>query len=144
MTCGIAYDIINEPPAFGAERDPATGQYKPVAFMPFRLNGQYIMEGITGGMMYSLGGERLHAAACCMLLVCAVCVLCVASHMFVCTGRLHSSLLFNNTQPQSQNAALCRSPRRPPHPPGLGLILLDLAHRRRSMETKYRKLLLGM
>lgn len=82
VTCGVAYDIINEPPAFGAERDPATGQLKPVAFMPYRVNGQYIMEGITGGMMYTLGG--------------------------------------------------------------LGLILLDVAHRRRAMETKYRKLLLGM
>jgi hypothetical protein len=59
VTAGIAYDIINEPPAFGAEQDPVTGQYRPVAFMPYRINGQYIMEGITGGMMYSLGGLGL-------------------------------------------------------------------------------------
>jgi hypothetical protein len=25
VTCGIAYDIIQEPPAFGAEQDPKTG-----------------------------------------------------------------------------------------------------------------------
>jgi hypothetical protein len=89
VTVGIAYDIIQEPPAFGAEQDPKTGAcagrwracrvrvlkaaaapltlipthpppaggYRPVTFMPYRINGQYIMEGISGGMMYSLGGE---------------------------------------------------------------------------------------
>jgi hypothetical protein len=36
-----------------------TGQYKPVTFMPYRINGQYIMEGISGGMMYSIGGAEL-------------------------------------------------------------------------------------
>ncbi|KAI8467959.1 MAG: Oligosaccharyl transferase complex, subunit OST3/OST6 [Monoraphidium minutum] len=81
VTCGIAYDIIMEPPAFGAEPDPKTGQYKPVTFMPYRINGQYIMEGISGGMMYSIGG--------------------------------------------------------------LGLIMLDVAHRR-NLETKYRKILMGV
>lgn len=33
-----------------------TGKVKPQPFMPQRMNGQYIMEGITGAMMYSLGG----------------------------------------------------------------------------------------
>lgn len=32
------------------------GKYKPQPFMPSRMNGQYIIEGITGAMMYSLGG----------------------------------------------------------------------------------------
>lgn len=31
---------------------------KPQAFMPYRINGQYIMEGLCGGMFYTLGGVR--------------------------------------------------------------------------------------
>jgi len=56
VTAGIAFDIINEPPAIGGERDPATGKVKPVTFMPHRNNGQYIMEGLVGAFMYILGG----------------------------------------------------------------------------------------
>ncbi len=29
---------------------------KPQAFLPYRMNGQYIMEGVCGGMFYTLGG----------------------------------------------------------------------------------------
>jgi hypothetical protein len=29
---------------------------KPEAFMAYRMNGQYILEGISGAMMYTLGG----------------------------------------------------------------------------------------
>jgi hypothetical protein len=36
------------------------GKVKPVTFMPHRMNGQYIIEGISGAMMYTIGG----AAAC--------------------------------------------------------------------------------
>lgn len=67
VTSGVAYDIINEPPAVGVQPDPVTGRIRPVAFMPYRLNGQYIIEGLTGGMMYTLGGlglvllDRVHA-----------------------------------------------------------------------------------
>jgi len=61
VTAGIAYDIINEPPAIGARQDPATGKVKPEAFMAYRMNGQYILEGISGAMMYSLGGLSLIA-----------------------------------------------------------------------------------
>eukprot|EP00878_Enallax_costatus_P001590 GHUV01001741.1.p1 GENE.GHUV01001741.1~~GHUV01001741.1.p1 ORF type:complete len:139 (+),score=30.61 GHUV01001741.1:110-526(+) len=61
VTAGIAYDIINEPPAIGATQDEVTGKIKPQPFMPSRMNGQYIMEGITGAMMYSLGGLSLIA-----------------------------------------------------------------------------------
>lgn len=61
VTAGIAYDIINEPPAIGARQDPVTGKVKPEAFMAYRMNGQYILEGISGAMMYSLGGLSLIA-----------------------------------------------------------------------------------
>ncbi|GFR43784.1 hypothetical protein Agub_g4901 [Astrephomene gubernaculifera] len=56
VTAGVAYDIINEPPAVGAMPDPRTGHMKPVTFMPYRLNGQYILEGVSGGFFYTLGG----------------------------------------------------------------------------------------
>uniref|UniRef100_A0A7S0R262 Oligosaccharyltransferase complex subunit n=1 Tax=Chlamydomonas leiostraca TaxID=1034604 RepID=A0A7S0R262_9CHLO len=59
VTAGIAYDIINEPPAVGGVPDPVTGRIKPQAFMPYRINGQYIMEGLCGGMFYTLGGVGL-------------------------------------------------------------------------------------
>ncbi|GBF90257.1 oligosaccharyltransferase complex subunit-like protein [Raphidocelis subcapitata] len=59
ITCGVAYDIIQEPPAVGAEKDPVTGRLKAVMFMPYRINGQYTMEGMAGGLMYSMGGLGL-------------------------------------------------------------------------------------
>eukprot|EP00775_Hariotina_reticulata_P010562 gene10562-10722_t len=61
VTAGIAYDIINEPPAIGATQDPTTGKVKPITFMPYRMNGQYIIEGISGAMMYTIGGLSLIA-----------------------------------------------------------------------------------
>jgi hypothetical protein len=36
----------------------AAGKVKPVTFMPHRMNGQYIIEGISGAMMYTIGGAR--------------------------------------------------------------------------------------
>ncbi|KXZ52799.1 hypothetical protein GPECTOR_8g186 [Gonium pectorale] len=56
VTAGVAYDIINEPPAIGGTTDPVTGAVKPMTFMPYRLNGQFILEGISGGFFYTLGG----------------------------------------------------------------------------------------
>lgn len=40
---------------------PDAGRMKPQAFMPYRLNGQYIMEGLCGGMFYTLGGAGTQA-----------------------------------------------------------------------------------
>ncbi|EFJ45380.1 hypothetical protein VOLCADRAFT_105932 [Volvox carteri f. nagariensis] len=56
VTAGIAYDIINEPPAVGGQTDPVTGAVKPMTFMPYRMNGQFILEGLSGGFFYTLGG----------------------------------------------------------------------------------------
>lgn len=52
---GIVYDMINEPPAIGSERDEKTGKMKPSAVMMYRLNGQYIIEGFTAGFLFCLG-----------------------------------------------------------------------------------------
>jgi len=44
VTSGIIYDLIVKPPAIGSEQDPVTGSVKPVAFVKYRVNGQFIIE----------------------------------------------------------------------------------------------------
>jgi len=53
---GIIYDVIVEPPSIGMTKDERTGANKPVAFLQYRLNGQYIVEGLTAGFFFGLGG----------------------------------------------------------------------------------------
>merc|ERR550525_931844 len=53
---GIMYDIVNEVPALGMKMDEYTGVQKPVAIMEGRLNGQYIIEGLSAGAMFAAGG----------------------------------------------------------------------------------------
>lgn len=52
ITSGIIHDIINEPPSIGTTVDER-GNSRPLAFMQ-RVNGQYIMEGLAGGFMFTL------------------------------------------------------------------------------------------
>ncbi|XP_057429967.1 uncharacterized protein LOC130723063 [Lotus japonicus] len=56
VVSGIVYDIIVEPPGIGSTQDPYTGAVKPVVFMSGRVNGQYIIEGLSSGFMFVLGG----------------------------------------------------------------------------------------
>ncbi|ERN07447.1 hypothetical protein AMTRI_Chr12g275290 [Amborella trichopoda] len=53
---GFVYDVIVEPPGIGSTQDRATGAVKPVVFMSGRVNGQYIIEGLSSGFMFVLGG----------------------------------------------------------------------------------------
>lgn len=53
---GVVYDLITEPPSIGTERDERTGAIKPVVFLKYRVNGQYIMEGLSAGVMFAIGG----------------------------------------------------------------------------------------
>merc|ERR1712193_261305 len=55
VTGGVIYDVIIEPPSIGSTTDER-GNSRPVAFMPHRVNGQYIMEGLASPFMFSLGG----------------------------------------------------------------------------------------
>jgi len=55
VTGGVIYDVIVEPPSVGSTTDER-GNSKPVAFMPYRVNGQYIMEGLAASFMFTLGG----------------------------------------------------------------------------------------
>lgn len=55
VTGGIIYDIIVEPPSVGSTTDEH-GHSRPVAFMPYRVNGQYIMEGLASSFLFSMGG----------------------------------------------------------------------------------------
>ncbi|XP_076920224.1 uncharacterized protein LOC143581280 [Bidens hawaiensis] len=53
---GVVYDVIVEPPGIGSTQDPRTGTVRPVVFMSGRVNGQYIIEGLSSGFMFVLGG----------------------------------------------------------------------------------------
>ncbi|CAI8052786.1 Oligosaccharyltransferase complex subunit OSTC [Geodia barretti] len=55
VTGGIIYDVIVEPPSIGSVNDEF-GNPRPVAFMQYRVNGQYIMEGLASSFLFSLGG----------------------------------------------------------------------------------------
>nr|CAI5852315.1 unnamed protein product [Callosobruchus analis] len=55
VTGGIIYDVIVEPPSVGSTTDER-GHSRPVAFMPYRVNGQYIMEGLASSFLFSMGG----------------------------------------------------------------------------------------
>lgn len=56
VVSGIVYDVIVEPPGIGSSQDPYTGAVRPVVFLPGRVNGQYIIEGLSSGFMFLLGG----------------------------------------------------------------------------------------
>ncbi|KAH7544736.1 uncharacterized protein LOC107430952 [Ziziphus jujuba] len=56
VVSGIVYDVIVEPPGIGSTQDRVTGSVRPVVFMPGRVNGQYIIEGLSSGFMFVLGG----------------------------------------------------------------------------------------
>ena len=53
---GVIYDVITETPSVGGMRDPITGAVKPQAILPGRINGQYIIEGLTAGFLFCVGG----------------------------------------------------------------------------------------
>ena len=53
-TPGIIYDVIVEPPSIGTTVDEH-GHSRPVAFMPYRVNGQYIMEGLAASFLFTIG-----------------------------------------------------------------------------------------
>merc|ERR1712223_61466 len=56
VTGGLIYDVIVEPPSMGSTTDEH-GHSRPVAFMQYRINGQYIMEGLVAAFMFVLGGS---------------------------------------------------------------------------------------
>jgi len=55
VTGGIIYDVIVEPPSIGSTTDE-NGHSRPVAFMQYRVNGQYIMEGLASSFLFTMGG----------------------------------------------------------------------------------------
>uniref|UniRef100_A0A8D9F523 Oligosaccharyltransferase complex subunit n=1 Tax=Cacopsylla melanoneura TaxID=428564 RepID=A0A8D9F523_9HEMI len=92
VTGGIIYDVIIEPPSVGSTTDEH-GHSRPVAFMPYRVNGQYIMEGLASSFLFSIGGlgfiilDRTHSPTTPklnrILLVC-VGFLCVIISFLAC------------------------------------------------------------
>ena len=55
VTGGIIYDVIVEPPSIGSANDEK-GNPLPVVFLPYRVNGQYIMEGLASSFLFTMGG----------------------------------------------------------------------------------------
>lgn len=58
VTGGIIYDVIVEPPSIGSHTDEQ-GHTRPVAFMQYRVNGQYIMEGLASSFLFTSGALSL-------------------------------------------------------------------------------------
>ncbi|KAF6161748.1 hypothetical protein GIB67_013825 [Kingdonia uniflora] len=56
VVSGFVYDVIVEPPGIGSTQDRVSGAHRPVVFLPGRVNGQYIIEGLSSGFMFVLGG----------------------------------------------------------------------------------------
>lgn len=54
LSSGVVYDFIVRPKSTGTEVDRQTGVVRPVAFMQNRINGQYIVEGVSAGLMFAL------------------------------------------------------------------------------------------
>ena len=48
--------MIVEPPAIGQAFDAASGKWRPQTILEGRINGQYIIEGLTGSFLFVLGG----------------------------------------------------------------------------------------
>lgn len=92
VTGGIIYDVIIEPPSVGSTTDE-NGHSRPVAFMPYRVNAQYIMEGLASSFLFTLGGlgfvvlDQTHSPSTPKLnriLLIAVGFLCVVISFFTC------------------------------------------------------------
>merc|ERR1711865_913157 len=56
---GSVHNVILEPPSMGQMLDPASQKPKPVVFVEGRINGQYIIEGLSAGFFCALGGAGL-------------------------------------------------------------------------------------
>uniref|UniRef100_A0A4X2MAJ2 Oligosaccharyltransferase complex subunit n=1 Tax=Vombatus ursinus TaxID=29139 RepID=A0A4X2MAJ2_VOMUR len=55
ITGGIIYDVIVETPRVGSVTDEHEHQ-RPVALLAYRVNGQYIMEGLASSFLFTMGG----------------------------------------------------------------------------------------
>lgn len=56
---GSVYDLVNKPPAIGQNVDPRTGAAKPAVIMQGRINGQYMIEGLSASFLFIVGGGGL-------------------------------------------------------------------------------------
>uniref|UniRef100_G3TVS8 Oligosaccharyltransferase complex subunit n=1 Tax=Loxodonta africana TaxID=9785 RepID=G3TVS8_LOXAF len=54
ITGGIIYDAIVEPPSAGSTTDER-GHQRPVALLPYRVNEQYITEGLASSFLFTMG-----------------------------------------------------------------------------------------
>ncbi|KAM4876947.1 LOW QUALITY PROTEIN: oligosaccharyltransferase complex subunit OSTC-like [Thomomys bottae] len=55
ITRGIIDDVSVEPPSVSSMPDEH-GHQRPEAFLAYRVNGQYIMEGLVSSFLFTMGG----------------------------------------------------------------------------------------
>ncbi|XP_041052759.1 oligosaccharyltransferase complex subunit ostc-like [Carcharodon carcharias] len=55
ITDSIVYDVIVEPPSIGSMTGEH-GHQRPVAFLAYRVNEQYIMKGLASSFLFTMGG----------------------------------------------------------------------------------------
>lgn len=55
VSSGIIYDVIVEPPSIGSTQTES-GAVKPIVFLQYRINGQFIIEGLAAGLLFAVGG----------------------------------------------------------------------------------------
>jgi len=51
---GVIYDVIVEPPSIGSSQEGDA--VKPIVFLQYRVNGQFIIEGLAAGLLFGMGG----------------------------------------------------------------------------------------
>eukprot|EP00744_Colponema_vietnamica_P026065 GILI01038543.1.p1 GENE.GILI01038543.1~~GILI01038543.1.p1 ORF type:complete len:124 (-),score=2.63 GILI01038543.1:163-534(-) len=56
MVSGVMFNAHHNPQAVGSTMDSNTKIVKPVAFYQYRINTQYVFEGLSTGIAFSLGG----------------------------------------------------------------------------------------
>ncbi|KAF2074959.1 hypothetical protein CYY_003744 [Polysphondylium violaceum] len=54
VSSGIIYDLIVEPPSIGYQPDER-GNSRPMVFQMYRINAQFIIEGLSAGFIFMLG-----------------------------------------------------------------------------------------
>lgn len=55
VTGGIIYNVVIEPLSVGSATDEH-GPQRPVAFWTYKVNGEYIMEGLACSFLFTMGG----------------------------------------------------------------------------------------
>ena len=56
LSGGALFNAIVQPPSVGSSKDQVTGKVRIEAVLPHDIHTQFIVEGVTAGVMFSVGG----------------------------------------------------------------------------------------